>query len=80
LWSAANELFDGDSVVDPSSGRATFSFAAHSAQKFAWARLANPHAAQTQGAGAPHPMQNLAASGRVAWQLAHCIALVVPLE
>jgi hypothetical protein len=55
------------------SSWATMSLAPHSAQKVACAPLEKPHAVQTQGAGAPHSTQNLAAWGSVAWQLEHSI-------
>jgi hypothetical protein len=42
-------------------GWATVSLPPHSAQKVARVSFEKPHAAQTQGAGAPHSTQNLAA-------------------
>ena len=48
-------------------------FRAAPGQKLAPAESACPQALQTGGAAAPHPTQNLAASGRMAPQPRHCI-------
>jgi len=45
----------------------------HCGQKFALAAQTYPQAGQASGAGAPHSVQNLATSGREAWQFKHSI-------
>src|ERR1700680_4632741 len=69
-----------DCATPPDSTARNPHFALQSAQKVALERLRYPQAGQATGAGAPHSMQNLARSGRLARQIRHCICLASQFE
>src|ERR1700732_232017 len=79
--SRVDETFEVDcaAMAEGSTAR-TASFAPHWAQKLAIEAVGCAQTRQAKGAGAPHLMQNLAASGRPARQVRHCIRLASQFE